>query len=105
VIDKSVAEKFSVTRANEIAFIGRSPSLLHRKIVVKFIFNMIYVFLFKPEGRLLHRNYIVGRAAGVYLTLAVHRAAVKRQTQGDRGRGGTRVLGRICGKVGCRSVS
>ena len=48
-----------------------------------------------PEGHLLRRNNIIGRAAGVFLTLHIHRAAVKRQSQGDRGRGGIGVLGRM----------
>jgi hypothetical protein len=60
--------------------------------------------LFTPEGRLFHRENIVGRAAGVYLTTPVHRAAVKRQTQSSRGRGGTALLGRFRGQVGSRFI-
>jgi len=55
--------------------------------------------------QLFQRHQIVGRAAGVSLTYPLHRAAVKRQSQSDRGRGGTAVLGNIGGQVGSRSIA
>jgi len=55
--------------------------------------------------QLFHWHKFIGRAAGVSLTPGIHRAAVKRQIQSDRGRGGIRVLGNIGGQVGSRSIA
>jgi len=50
--------------------------------------------LFTPEGRLLHRKNIVGRAAGVSLTPPVHLVAhIGKTTRRDLG--GTAVLGNL----------
>jgi hypothetical protein len=60
----------------------------------------LLLFVFWGQAAIVADNFVVnfmGRnlfypARRVCLTLPVHRAAVKRQTQGDRGRGGTGLL-------------
>jgi len=58
-----------------------------------------------PEGRLSHRNNIVGRAAGVSLTDHIHRVAGNRQSRRARDRGEIGVLGNIGGYVGSRLIA
>jgi len=91
-----------ITRANEIAFIDREQLLDKFETTESNLqlFNMIVVSFVVD---LLITKQIPARR--VSLTDPVHRAAVKRQTQCDRGRGGTGVLGTVGGHVGSRSIA